>query len=69
LSFTLNATFLEYSGTDLKLSAISGWLSPSSRTIVGIGVYATDAETDTEEKEPDRGRRKKYVNGVMNGSI
>ena len=35
----------------------------------GMGVYATDVETDVEEKELERGRRNKYVRGVINGNI
>jgi hypothetical protein len=34
-----------------------------------MGVYATDVEIDVEEKELDRGRRKMYVRGVINGNI
>jgi hypothetical protein len=35
----------------------------------GMGVYVTDVEIDVEEKELERGRRKMYVRGVINGNI
>jgi len=73
LSFTLKVLLLDCRGTELKLSkefsTSSGRWTPSSRTIEGMGVYATDVETDVEEKELERGRRNKYVRGVINGNI